>query len=233
VSKSKAPTNPLLDRKPRRLSAGVVVVVVLVLALGTGVGVQYWRGHSTVTLDANIAPEPALVTGPGTDGKGVTVGKQGAKAHIDLYLDFRCPHCKDFEDETGATIDKMLDDGTATVTYWPLAFVNPDSSPRLANAFANAAAAGKARSYADQLYASYEKSWTTDQLVQLGKQLGINDAKFEPGVKGDNYAKWLDSVAKAADARGVTGTPTAFVNNKMLNADQLTPDGLVAAVGAA
>jgi protein-disulfide isomerase len=229
---SKTPPNPLVDHKPPRLSAGVIVVVVLVLALGAGVGVQYWRGHSAVTLDANIAPEPALITGPGTDGKGVTVGKQGAKAHIDLYLDFRCPHCKDFEDETGATIDKLLNDGTATVTYWPLAFVNPDSSPRLANAFANAAAAGKARSYADQLYGSFEKSWTTDQLLQLGTQLGINDAKFEQGLTDDNYANWLDSIGKAADARGVTGTPTVFVDNKMLTADQLTPDGLAAAVGA-
>jgi protein-disulfide isomerase len=232
VSKTKTPPNPLLDHEPRRLSAGVIVVVVLVLALGTGVGVQYWRGHSTVTVDATSAPEPALITGPGTDGKGVTVGKQGAKAHIDLYLDFRCPHCKDFEDQSGATIDKMVDDGTATVTYWPLAFVSPDASPRLANAFANAAAAGKARAYANQLYASFEKSWTTDQLLQLGKQLGIDDAKLQQGVQDDKYAKWLESVAKAADARGVTGTPAVFVNNKMLNADQLTPSGLTAAVGA-
>jgi protein-disulfide isomerase len=51
-------------------------------------------------------------------------------------------------------------------------------------------------------------------------------------LKDDNYAKWLDSIGKAADARGVTGTPTVFVNNKMLTADQLTPDGLAAAVGA-
>jgi protein-disulfide isomerase len=232
VSKTKTPVNPLVDQEPRRLNAGVIVVVVLVLALGAGVGVQYWRGHSTVTVDETSAPEPALITGPGTDGKGVTVGKQGAKAHIDLYLDFRCPHCKDFEDESGPTIDKLVDDGAATVTYWPLAFVNRDASPRLANAFANAAAAGKARAYANQLYSSFEKSWTTDQLLQLGNQLGIGDAKFQQGVKDDNYAKWLDAVAKAADARGVTGTPTVFVNNKMLNDDQLNPSGLTAAVGA-
>jgi protein-disulfide isomerase len=233
VNKTRPLPNTLLDPKPRRLSAGVIVVVVLVLALASGVGVQYWRGHSTVTVDTTSAvPEPAMITGPGADGKGVTVGKQGAKDHIDLYLDFRCPHCKDFEDESGGTIDKMVDDGTATVTYWPLAFVSPDASPRLANAFANAAAAGKGRSYANQLYGSFEKSWTTDQLLQLGKQLGIDDAKFQQGVKDDNYAKWLGSVAKAADARGVTGTPTVFVNNKMLNADQLTPAGLTAAVGA-
>ena len=89
-----------------------------------------------------------------------------------------------------------------------------------------------ARAYANQLYASFEKSWTTDQLLQLGKQLGIDDAKLQQGVQDDKYAKWLESVTKAADARGGTGTPTVFVNNKMLNADQLPPSGLTAAVGA-
>lgn len=232
MSKAKAPVNPLLDKKPRRISAGIVVVVVLVLALAAGVGVQYWRGHSSVNVDASGAPEPAVITGPGTDGDGVTVGKAGAKAHIDLYLDFRCPHCKDFEDESGATIDKLVDDGTATLTYWPLAFVNPASSPRLANAFGCAAAAGKPRSYADQLYASFEKSWTTQQLLELGKKLGIDDQSFEQCVNDNSQSKWLESVAKEADSRGVTGTPTVFVDGKMLDAEQLTPDGIQAAVAA-
>jgi protein-disulfide isomerase len=231
-SSRKPPANPLLDHHPRRFSAGVVVVIVLVLALAAGVGVQYWRGHSAVSVDTGGAPEPALITGPGTDGQGVTVGKEGARAHIDLYLDYRCPHCKDFEDETGPTINELVDNGTATVTYEPLAFVNPEASPRLANAFACAAAAGKPRSYGDHLFAGFEKSWTTAQLLELGKKLGIDDPTFEQCVNNNAQAKWLDSIAKAADARGVTGTPTVFVNDKMLQADQLTPDGIKAAVSA-
>ena len=134
-----------------------------------------------------------MITGPGTSGQGVTVGKAGAKAHIDLYLDFRCPHCAEFEESTGATIDKLVEDGTATLTYWPLAFVNPDASPRLANAFAAAAANGKALSYADEMYADFSKSWTTDQLIELGKQLGIGDAKFQQALKDNTYSGWLDT----------------------------------------
>jgi protein-disulfide isomerase len=236
VSKSRAgskpPTNPLLDQKRRRITPGVVVVVVLVLALAGGVAIQYWRGHSAVEVEGGAAAEPAVITGPGTDGKGVTVGKAGAKAHIDLYVDFRCPHCKDFEDENAATLDELVDSGTATVTYEPLAFVNPGASPRLANAFACAAAAGKARSYSDQLYAAFEKSWTEEQLLELGRKLGIEDPGFTQCVKDKSQAKWLESIAKAADARGVTGTPTVFVNDKLLPEDQLTPDGIKAAVAA-
>jgi protein-disulfide isomerase len=233
VSKTKTPTNPLLTQRKRRIGPGVVVVVILVLALAGGVGVQYWRSHSKVEVSSNGQPEPTVITGPGSSGQGVTVGKDGAKAHIDLYLDFRCPHCKEFEDESGATIDKLVDDGTATVTYWPLMFVNPQSSPRLANAFAAAAANGKARSYADELYADFSKSWTDDQLVELGKQLGIDDAKFEAAVRDNTYASWLDSIAQAANTRKVEGTPTVFVNDKMLDPEQLTPQGVTDAVTGA
>ncbi|WP_238335017.1 DsbA family protein [Kribbella amoyensis] len=225
--------NPLLAQKKRRIGPGVVVVVILVLALGAGVGVQYWRSNSKVEVSSNGNPEPTVITGPGTAGKGVTVGKEGAKAHIDLYLDFRCPHCKDFEDEAGPAINKLVDDGTATLTYWPLMFVNPDSSPRLANAFAAAAANGKARSYSDEMYADFAKSWTNDQLIELGKQLGIDDAKFETAIKDNAYGGWLQSVGQAATDRKVEGTPTVFVNGKMLEADQLTPEGITDAVTAA
>ena len=232
MSNTKAPANPLLQQNKRRISPGIVVVIVLVLALAAGVGVQYYRGHSKVEVSSNGQPEPAMITGPGTSGKGVTVGQSDAKVHIDIYLDFRCPHCAEFEDASGATVDKLVQDGTATLTYWPLQFVNPDASPRLANAFAAAAANGKALSFADEMYGDFSKSWTTDQLLELGNQLGIGDAKFQQAVRDNTYAGWLDTVGKAADDRGVTGTPTVYVNGKQLAADQLTADGLQQAVDA-
>ncbi|WP_427894234.1 DsbA family protein [Kribbella sp. GL6] len=227
------PVNPLAPQPKRRISPGIVVAVVLVLALAAGVGVQYYRGHSKVEVATTDRVEPAVITGPGTSGKGVMVGKAGAKVNIDLYLDFRCPHCADFEKESGATIDKLVADGTATLTYWPLQFVNPDASPRLANAFAAAAANGKALSFADELYGDFSKSWTTDQLLELGKQLAIDDAKYQQALKDTAYASWLESVGKAADDRGVTGTPTVYLNGKQLPTDQLTADGLQKAVAEA
>lgn len=230
MSNTKAPANPLLQPPKRRISPGIIVVIVLVLALAGGVGVQYWRGHSKVEVSSNGKPEPTVIIGPGTSGKGVTVGNADAKVHIDIYLDFRCPHCAEFEESTGGVVDKLVQDGTATLTYWPLAFVNPDASPRLANAFAAAAANGKALSYADEMYGDFSKSWTTDQLLDLGSQLGIGDAKFQQAVRDNTYGGWLDTVSKAADDRGVTGTPTVYVNDKQLEANQLTADGLQKAV---
>ncbi|HET6294003.1 MAG TPA: thioredoxin domain-containing protein [Kribbella sp.] len=233
MSKTKPPVNPLLQSKRRRIGPGVIVVIVLVLALGGGVGVQYWRSHSGVSVSSDSGPEPTTITGPGTNGQGVKIGQASAKVNIDLFIDFRCPHCEEFESESGSTINQLVADGTATVTYWPLTFVSPDS-PRLANAFAAAASNGKAQSYANEIYADFAKSWTDDQLLDLGKQLGIDDAKFETALKDNSYAGWLESIGQEATTRKVEGTPTVFVNDKMLAADVLTPEGIQKAViGAA
>jgi protein-disulfide isomerase len=222
-----------LQTRPSRsgMITGIVVVLVIVAALAAGVTVQYLRSHGDVEASGGGA-EPAVITGPGTDGQGVTVGKSGAANKIELYLDFRCPHCKEFEDEAGQELNKLVDDGTATLTYYPMAFVDPAVSPRAANGFAAAAAAGKARGYADALYANFGKTWTDDQLIDLGKQLGITDTAFADQVRGGTWAKWIESVGTAAQSRGVTGTPTVFVNGKQLSADQLTPEGIKAAVSA-
>lgn len=232
-SKAKPPVNPLLEPKRKLISPGVVIVAVVVLAIVAAVGVDVWRKNSKVEVTSNGKPEPTVITGPGTNGKGVTVGKAGAKAHIDLYLDFRCPHCAEFEEATGPTIDKLVEDGTATLTYWPLMFVSPQDSPRLANAFAAAAANGKALTYADEMYADFSKAWTNDQLLQLGKQLGIDDQKFQTALNDNSYQGWLQSIGQAATERKVEGTPTVFVNDKMLTGDQLSVEGIQAAVNAA
>ena len=229
-SKSKPPVNPLLEPKRKLISPGVVIVAVVVLAIVAAVGVDVWRKNSKVEVTSNGKPEPTVITGPGTNGKGVTVGKAGAKSHIDLYLDFRCPHCAEFERETGPVIDELVEDGTATLTYWPMDFVNPEASPRLANAFAAAAANGKALTYADEMFEDFTKVWTTNQLLELGEKLGIGDAKFQAAVKDNSYKGWLDSVSDASTKRQVTQTPTVFVNGKQLDSERLTVDGIKAAV---
>ncbi|TDD49858.1 disulfide bond formation protein DsbA [Kribbella antibiotica] len=225
-----SPNASPLQQQKKRVAPGVIVVIVLVLALAAGVGFQYLRGHFKVEASGTTFTEPAVLIGPGRAGEGVTVGKDSAKVQIDLYLDFRCPHCAEFEELTGSTIDKLVADGTAKLTYWPLAFVNPDASPRLANAFAAAAANGKALTYADEMYRDFKKSWNDDQLIELAKQLGIGDAKFQQAVQGNTYGSWVTSVGKSADARGVTGTPTVFVNDKKLETKDLAPEGLQKAV---
>ncbi|GAA1511118.1 thioredoxin domain-containing protein [Kribbella lupini] len=197
----------------------VVVAVVLVVAVVSAVGVDYWRNHSPVRVDS-ARPEPAVITAPGTAGRGVTIGKAGAATNIDVYLDFRCARCVEFERTNGLTLDQLVEDGTATLTYWPMTFTDTDS-PRLANAFALAAANGHARGFVRAIYDDPGKAWTDGQLVELGNKLGVPAEKLSTDYQG-----WLATLEATTVEREVLDLPTVFVNNTKLRADQLTPEGL-------
>ncbi|MGC4942078.1 thioredoxin domain-containing protein [Kribbella sp. DT2] len=201
-----------------------VVAVMLVLALVSAVGVDYWRIHSPVRVDT-ARPEPPVITGPGTAGKGVTVGKAGAKSNIDVYLDFRCRQCVVFEQTSGTTLDALLEHGTTTVTYWPMA-LSSLRSPRLANAFAVAAANGHARGFVRAFFDDPDKAWTDDQLVELGNKLGVPKDRFAEALAGNPYQSWFENIDAAATERDVTEIPTVFVDHRKLRADQLNPAGL-------
>ena len=211
-----------LRRTLRASRGGAVVAVVLVIAVVSAVGVDYWRNHSPVRVDS-ARSEPAVITAPGMAGRGVTIGTAGATTNIDLYLDFRCARCVHFEETTGTTLDKLVEDGTATLTYWPMTFTDTDS-PRLAGAFAVAAANGHARGFVRAIFDDPGKAWTVGQLVELGNKLGV--PRFSEALAANSYQGWLATLEETTVEREVLDIPTVFVNNTKLRADQLTPEGV-------
>jgi len=54
-------------------------------------------------------------------------------------------------------------------------------------------------------------------MLNIGKSIGINSAKFEKCIKDGNYVKWTGNVAAASAKANVNGTPTIFVNGKELD----------------
>lgn len=72
-------------------------------------------------LDGNTAPQPA------------DVNRAEGPADFLLYVDYRCPHCFDFEAANIERIQQLVTDGLATIEIRPMAFVS-DLSPALSGA---------------------------------------------------------------------------------------------------
>jgi hypothetical protein len=204
------------------------VIAVLLLAIVSTVGVDYWRKHSAVTVDTS-RPEPALITGPGTAGKGVTIGKPGAKPNIDFYLGFSCGRCAEFEQTSDSTIDSLLENGTATITYWPI--VAPESDQRLPSMFAVAAANGKAHGFLHAFYGDFEKAWTDSQLIELGEKLGLPKEQVAAALKANSYQDWFGTLDQTSIDRQITDLPAVLVNGKKLLGDEVTLTNLKTAIG--
>ena len=70
-----------------------------------------------------------------------------------------------------------------------------------------------------------------DQLIDLGGPVGLNAPSFAQCVRSQRYADWVANVDDQAARRGVTATPTVYVNGAPLGSP--TPETLTAAINAA
>jgi protein-disulfide isomerase len=202
----------------------VVAVVVLVVAIAV---------FASRTEEDSSAPLPTGVTEP---AGGVAIGDESAPVAIDLWIDFQCPFCRDFEQDSGPTLQQLAGDGDALLVYHPLSFLGEESE-RAANAFGCAADEGRAGEYLTVLFENQPQEgtggFTTEDLVALGAEAGIDEPGFESCVEDRTYAAWVANVAASQAEAEITATPTVFVAGEVLAADQLTPDGLQSAVAAA
>jgi protein-disulfide isomerase len=220
------------ERQRRRTIVVSVVAGAVVLIAGL-IGWGIWQSQKPSTYAI-----PAGVTGDGGDNGAVRVAGDGPVT-VEVYLDYLCPACRQFESDTNSTVDQLLTAKKITLVWHPLAFLDDRSTTRYSTRSANAAAcatdAGKLKEYGNALYANQPSEGSAglsdDKLIDIGGNVGLNAPSFAQCVRDQKYAGWIAHVTDLAARRGVTGTPTIYVNGKVLT--DHSPDGLKAAVAAA
>ncbi|ASU83489.1 thioredoxin [Nocardiopsis gilva YIM 90087] len=168
---------------------GAALVVVLVV-----VGGGYWYLTSSNTgdkLTADLPPQTLQQDG------SVVLAKDGAKAPVvEVYADFQCPACKQFETAAGSTLQQLAADGQAIVHYRPVSIFAQQQAPISSNSLRAAAAAraaadyGKYVEYNDVLFenqpAEGSPGYSVEDLISWGEEVGIDDAAFGKRVEAEN-----------------------------------------------
>ncbi|MDN5917113.1 MAG: DsbA family protein [Pseudonocardia sp.] len=226
MASGKRSPNPLTARSgPARGTVLGIVAVVLFAGL-VGFGVYQ-------------AQRPAdVVVPPNATAAGVPVGDPAAKATIDIYQDFQCPACKQFEDLSGQTVDQLVAAGQAKIVYHPVAILDhtsPDKYSTRSSAASGCAAADNVfPQYLKLLYANQpdegSPGLTAEKLTELGQQAGGGPG-FAECVSSDRYVGWTTALTDQASKDGLASTPTVKVNGQEVQ--NPTPDALRAAVSAA
>lgn len=227
-SQSRAEQEELLASRLReRRVFAIVAAALVVVFLGAGIAFQSWRtsrAPSAVPAAASDSAGFAPVTL--TSGKPILLGRANAPLVIALYEDFHCGHCADFEEEFGPTLAAAQQTGTVAVELYPMAFID-DGSRAASNAMACAAEAGFGQGYYRALFANASLRWSSEQLTTLAEQVtGGAPASFDTCVTTAAHADWVQSINTAADANGVTQTPTMFVDNQRVDIATVTPASL-------
>ena len=194
----------------------VAVVAVLVAAGLTGWSVLANQQNTTAS---------SLTTPPGVVDSGTAWSIGSGPVVVDLYEDFMCPICHNFENQTESTIKQLVSDKKITVRYHTVSILDASSngtqySTRAAGAAAAAAVDGKFVEYHDVLYAnqpSEGSSGLTDaKLIELGKSVGLTSTAFVNAINNKTYDAWVAKVTDTFSSRGYTGTPTIAVAGKLL-----------------
>lgn len=202
-----------------------VVAVVVILAIIVGVVITMQR-----TQSAAAGPEPTYPVS--RTGVVVTAGQPTAPLTVDLYADYLCPACAQFESVFKAPITTALNDGKMKLNIHPLGYLDTLTAPagystRAANAAICSVDAGIFTAYNEKLFteqpAEGGAGLTNEQLIAFGTELGAGDS-FAQCVNAQSSTPEIAAATEAAannpdlqtSGQGF-GTPTIAIDGKKVD----------------
>jgi protein-disulfide isomerase len=179
------------------------------------------------------AMEPGATPTPIPPAAGEDEGEDEQPIDIQIYLDYFCPFCKDFEDTNSPQIASLIESGAVTYEVHPISYLDRVSlGARYSSRAANAAACVADKSpdsfwaFNQAMFANQPPEQTAglsnDQLVEL--VLGVEGIQarddIEACIRDEEFRNWVTEITAFAsnfgvpgtDVSTIEGTPTVLVN---------------------
>jgi protein-disulfide isomerase len=144
-------------------------------------------------------------------------GPANAPIEIIEFSDFQCPFCLRADPTVRQVLSTYGDRIHFVYRHYPLPN-HPNARPA-AEAAVCAADQDKFWAYHDQLFANQNRLGTAD-LKQHAADLGLDTAKFNACVDGQQSKARVDADLRTGQEAGVDGTPAFFVNGRLLSGAQ-------------
>lgn len=197
--------------------AGVVVfIAIIVAALVSIIG----SANRDPLEGVDSQPAGAIESGAiqvGSDGVGSA--NEGAPV-IDLYLDYLCGHCANFEAINAGVLDELAANGEATVNYYPIAYISgSDFNVRAGSALGEVATQSPEHfgEFNTQLFAAQGEGGGTplsdDQIADVARELGIADDVIDT-FADHRYSDWVQGTTEQARRDDIGGTPTVLIDGE-------------------
>lgn len=205
---------------------GLVIAVVMILSEG-----QKSAMEKVEDIPAGVVEDTGIPVGE--DGVAGT-STEGAKT-LDVYVDYMCPICGQFEAINAASITEMREAGDVTLVVHPVAILNRASQGTDYSTRAAAAAGWVADQAPEQFSAFHEAMFASqpeenspglsdEQIAQVAEQAGVPAdvaAGIADGQAADTYGEWADASTEVAqtneallDERGGFGTPNVLIDGE-------------------
>ncbi|MCL4238260.1 MAG: thioredoxin domain-containing protein [Anaerolineae bacterium] len=220
--------------RPAPLRRWLITISILGIVLAVAVAYYLLR-----PLDAPI-PEGAGAQYAGLE-QGITaqgflrLGSADAPTLVENFSSFACPHCRDFHKEQFLTLLDAIAAGEVQFVFIPVAHIGWGAR-EAGKAALCAGEQGQAWTMVDVLY-DWQRRFVTSTFdarrVRKGAEaLGLDMAAFDSCMRGSAVQDVLDRARAEFERRGLTGTPSFFINGQKVQ-DYREFDALVIAGGSA
>jgi len=226
------------------VQSSVIVGIVAVLAIIGVVVFTSVGGGSSATNPKNMASGGILLTSatkatttPAIPSGGTPTPTKmqldGKTAHIQIWLDYQCPYCDQFETTNNSQIKQWMDEGSATLEIHPVAILDSTQNKQYSTRAAAAAScvansepdkffAVNAALFANQPNEQTGTGLTNSEIVKVLKDAGVDSAAVTDCVNKQTFASFITTMTQSASTNsqlknptsGGFGTPTVFVNGE-------------------
>jgi protein-disulfide isomerase len=159
-----------------------------------------------------------IPSGATATGDGIPIGS--GPVSVDVYIDFLCPFCRDFELSSETALNAMVAAGAIKLVYHPMSFLDDASTTRYSSRAAAAAGCasdhGRFPEYRHALFANQPPEGgpglSDAELIGLGDSAGLAGPEFGACVQSGRYLDWPAYVTDVATGLNVSATPTVLVD---------------------
>ncbi|WP_030748263.1 thioredoxin domain-containing protein [Streptomyces griseus] len=223
------------QRRVLIVTAGVVGVLGLAAVVGV-IAANSDKDGDSGKAGPVVAPAGAI----GGDKPAIPTGKPDAPATLQIWEDFRCPACAQFETVMRDTIHELEASGALKAEYHLATLIDGNmggsGSLRAANAAACAQDAGKFTAYHDTLYTNQppetdDAFGKNDKLIELAAKVpGLDTPSFRSCVQDGTHDGWVEKSNAAFQAGGFRGTPSVLLDGESIfptkGSEQISPENL-------
>jgi len=196
-----------------KIGVGIAAAIAVILVGAQLVSVNRMTPQASPSVDDDYFS--------GLPVAGMTIGRADAPVLVEEYMDFQCPACQAAADQVvKPLIREYVAQGKVRFAYRFFPFLGPESVAAAKAAYC-AATQDAFWPYQQVLFAQKgtgnRGAYTEAKLVEYAEQVGLDIEQFKACYASEDAAVYAEGSYQRARQLGIPGTPTFFVNGRMVS----------------
>jgi len=197
------------------------IIITLIIA-------AFLIGYGKNLISLNKIDQNSICEGKTLQNQEITeilsLGEDQAPVLLEVYSDYQCPFCgRYYVEAIKPMIKDYVDAGKVKLLYKDIAFEG-EGSQRAAEAVHCANDQGKFWEYHDKItttryQANNNQIYDKTNLIKAAQELGLDECEFTLCLESGKYTKLVKNDTQGAWSK-INGTPTSFLNSKMVANDK-------------